>query len=75
MKKKNDGVDFNKHIREEYNQRIREEHTEMRKKILALRPMWEVAKLEAITHSYSSGGLVEILQTITTADEMDAKFK
>ena len=60
------------------NAAILAEHADLRAEILALRPAWSAEKLETIQHTYGSSdgspGLRVILDAVTAADALEAKF-
>lgn len=60
---------------DEYNARVRAEHARIRDAIMALRPGWDRAKLEAVTRSYGGGGLDDILCALEAADALELGFK
>ena len=60
-----------------FNAKVRAQHAAFIKEILALRPNWDVRKLEAIGKSYGSPsdpGLHDILTTLKNASELDRTF-
>lgn len=61
-----------------WNDRVHAEHHELREKIMAARPHWDRAKLEAIHKSRGQPGdpgLHDIHQAIKHHDELESKFK
>lgn len=77
-KKEREQKKFDKQIAD-YNERVRAEHAKLVEKIIARRPSWDVAALQAIGKSHGGSdvetlGLWDILRAVETADALDVKF-